>query len=224
MGYKITIDGPSASGKGYLAHEISKRLEILNVDTGAMYRAFGLYCLQNSIDLNDESKIASALREANIDFNYDNDTLKVYLNNKDISKDIRTEQVGMLASVVSAIPMVRTHMVKLQRQIAGFNNIVMEGRDIGSVVFPEAELKIFLTASDAVRAERRYKDLLEKNKQVTLEGVLEDIKKRDETDINKAISPLVKTEDMIELDTTYLDKEQVIQKVLELVKEKGLIK
>ena len=223
MGYKITIDGPSGSGKGFIASEISKRLNSLNIDTGAMYRAFGLYCIENGIDLENEEQVEFALNNTKITFKPDLDVLRIYLNDEDVSGRIRTEQVGMLASKVSAIPVVRKYMVEKQREIAGENNVIMEGRDIGSVVFPNAELKIFLTASKEIRATRRLNDLLNKGMKVTYEEVLEDITKRDESDINKKISPLIKTDDMIELDTTLLSKEQVINEVLRLVVKKGLV-
>ena len=224
MGYKITIDGPSGTGKGYVAKEISKKLGIVNIDTGAMYRAFALYCKENNIDLNDEIQVSHALQNAEIQFVYKEDVAKVLLNNNDVSDCIRTEEIGMLASKVSSIPIVRQDMVKRQRELAGETDVLMEGRDIGSVVFPDAELKIFLTADASVRAKRRYNQLTLAGKEVTYEQVLEDIKRRDEADINKGVSPLIKTEDMVELDTTTLSKQEVLDEVLRLVKEKGLIK
>lgn len=224
MGYKIAIDGPSGTGKGYVAHEISRKLGIMYIDTGAMYRAFGLYCYENNVDLNNESMVKTALNNAKIDLVYDKDVLKIFLNDIDVSNRIRTEQVGMFATEVSSLTLVRQHMVEMQRKLAGQNNVVMEGRDIGSVVFPNAELKIFLTADVTVRAERRYNDLSLKNKNITFEEVLADIRKRDENDKNRKVSPLIKMDDMIEIDTTYLNKEQVMEEVLKLVKEKGLIK
>lgn len=223
MGYKIAIDGPSGTGKGYVAHEISKILDCMYVDTGAMYRAFGLYCKNNNIDLDDEKQIRNALDNAELSFDYEQDTFKTFVNGEDVSSAIRTEQVGKLATIVSALPVVRQRMIERQRNLAGTNNVVMEGRDIGSVVFRDAELKIFLTADLHVRAERRYNDLILSGKNVTFEEVLEDIKRRDEKDMTKAISPLIKTDDMIVLDTTYLDKQQVIEEVLKLVKQKGLV-
>ena len=223
MGYKIAIDGPSGTGKGHVARVVSKILGIVNIDTGAMYRAFALYCNENNVNLEDTKAINEALENVEIEFEHNNDKMKVLLNGKDVSDAIRTEQVGYMASKVSAIVEIRQYMVKKQRELAGTNNVLMEGRDIGSVVFPDAELKIYLTADADVRAHRRYKDLVLKNKDVTFEQVLEDIKRRDELDKTKAISPLIKTEDMIEIDSTNLSKEQVVEKVLELVKEKGLV-
>lgn len=223
MGYKIAIDGPSGTGKGYVARVVSKMLGIVNIDTGAMYRAFALYCKENNVNIDNASDIDNALKNVEIKLEHNNDISKVFLNGEDVSEIIRTEQIGMLASKVSAIAQVRQDMVKRQRKLAGENNVLMEGRDIGSIVFPDAELKIYLTADLDVRAKRRYKDLVLKSKEVTYEQVLEDIKRRDELDKTKAISPLVKTEDMIEIDSTNLSKEQVVEKVLEQVRRKGLV-
>lgn len=224
MGYKIAIDGPSGCGKGYAAYEISKKLKCMYVDTGAMYRAFGLYCENNNVNLDDEQSVITALNDAKIDFVYDNDTLKILLNGVDVSQTIRTEQVGRLATIVSAMPLVRQNMIKRQRELAGEHNIVMEGRDIGSVVFPNAELKIFLTATPEVRAERRYNELVSKKHKVTYEEVLENIKRRDISDLTRPISPLIKMNDMIEIDTTYLNRQQVVDTILQLVEQKGLVK
>lgn len=224
MGNKITIDGPAGAGKGFVAQTIANKLGYMYIDTGAMYRAFGLYVLNNNIDINDEEKISEALDNVDIRLEYDeNKKLIVYLNEEDVSNAIRTEQVGVFSAVVSALPSVRELMTKLQKDMAGKNNIVMEGRDIGSVVFPDAEVKIFLTASKEERAKRRYNDLLEKGRKTTYSEVLASIAKRDELDTTKKISPLIKTEDMIEVDTTFLNKEEVIERVLQIVKEKGII-
>jgi len=223
MGYKITIDGPSGTGKGFVAREISKVLGILNIDTGAMYRAFALYCYQNNVDLEDELEVKNALDTADIRFVYNDGELGVLLDAVCVTDKIRTEKIGFLASKVSAIPCVRQVMVEKQRKMAGSNNVLMEGRDIGSVVFPDAELKIFLTADATIRAKRRYNDLVLKNPEITLEQVKEDIKRRDFEDIHKGVSPLIKTKDMIELDTTNLSKQQVLDEVLKLVKDKGLV-
>lgn len=223
MGYKIAIDGPAGTGKGFVACEISKILGIMYVDTGAMYRAFALYCYNNNIDVENYKQIEQALGNVKTTLLYDNQNLKVLLNDEDVSEKIRNENISMLASVVSSIPIVREYMVESQRNLAGTYNVIMEGRDIGSVVFPDAELKIFLTAKREVRAQRRYKDLALKNSNITYEEVLEDIIKRDERDTTRKISPLIKTEDMIEIDTTYLNKQEVINKVMELIRQKELI-
>lgn len=223
MGYKIAIDGPSGTGKGYVARVVSGILGIVNIDTGAMYRAFALYCSENNVNIHEENEIKEALANVNINFEHTNNGLKIMLNGKDVSQSIRTEQVGFLASKVSSIVQVREYMVEKQRNLAGENNVLMEGRDIGSVVFPDAELKIYLTAEPKTRAERRYNELVLKGENVTFDQVLEDIQRRDEADKTKAISPLIKTEDMIEIDSTNLSKEQVVKRVLELLKDKGLV-
>lgn len=222
MTYKITIDGPSGTGKGYVAQEVSKKLGFLHLDTGAMYRAFTLYCKNNNINIDDEEGINSAIDKVKIDFIYEDNSVKTILNGANVSLDIRTEEIGILTSKFSALPKVRETMIKRQREYSVNNNIVVDGRDTGSVVFKDATLKIFLTASVEARAKRRYNELVLKGQSVVFEDVLEDIKKRDEMDLTRKISPLIKTEDMIKIDTTNLNKEQVVEKVLELVKQKGL--
>ena len=223
MGYKITIDGPAGAGKGFLATELANRLDLLYVDTGAMYRAIALYTIENNIDASNNEQVIDSLKDINIKLSYEEKKLKIYLNNSDVSVKIRTEQVALVAAKVSSIPEVREFMVNIQRNFAKNNNIVMEGRDIGSIVLPDAELKIFLTGSKEERAKRRMLDLINKGKVVTLEEVIDLINKRDELDRTREISPLIKTEDMIEIDTTNLDKDGVVKRALELVKEKGLI-
>ena len=223
MGYKITIDGPAGAGKGFLATELANRLDLLYVDTGAMYRAIALYTIENNIDASNNEQVIDSLKDINIKLSYEEKKLKIYLNNSDVSVKIRTEQVALVAAKVSSIPEVREFMVNIQRNFAKNNNIVMEGRDIGSIVLPDAELKIFLTGSKEERAKRRMLDLINKGKVVTLEEVIDLINKRDELDRTREISPLIKTEDMIEIDTTNLDKDGVVKRALELVEEKGLI-
>lgn len=223
MGYKISIDGPSGAGKGSVAKGLSEKLDILNIDTGAMYRTLALYCIENNINVDDEKQIISILKDVDIYLQNENSLVKAFLNDIDVSHKIRTEQVGFVAAKVSSVLAVREYMREKQRAMAGSQNVVAEGRDIGSVVFPDADLKIFLTATVETRAERRYKDMLQKNKETTYEEVLEYIKQRDELDKTRKISPLIKTQDMVEIDNTNMSKEQVVDKVLELVREKGLV-
>lgn len=223
MGYKITIDGPSGAGKGCVAKGLSERLDILNIDTGAMYRTLALYCIENNVNVDNEKEIVSILNDVHIYLKNENSQVKAFLNDIDVSQKIRTEQVGLVAAKVSSILDVREYMREKQRAMAGSQNVVAEGRDIGSVVFPDAELKIFLTATVETRAKRRYKDMIEKNKETTYDEVLEYMKKRDELDRTRKISPLIKTEDMVEIDNTNMSKVEVVEKVLELVKEKGLV-
>lgn len=224
MSYKIAIDGPAGAGKGYVAKTISKILGIIYIDTGAMYRAFGLYVNQNNIDLQDEGSVEKALTNCNISFKYSGDKLSVYLNGVDVEDNIRTEEAGMMASKVSSIKSVRQDMVRRQREMGKEYSVIMEGRDIGSVVFPDAEVKIYLTADVTERAKRRLIDLKAKGLEITLEEVIEDIKKRDEADINKPISPLIKTEDAIEIDTTNMTREEVVNHILEIISRKGILK
>ena len=223
MGYKITIDGPSGAGKGSVAKGLSEKLDILNIDTGAMYRTLALYCIQNNVNVDNVNDVINVLSDVDIYLKNEDGVVSAYLNDLNVSSKIRTEQVGFVAAKVSSILPVREYMRQKQRAMTGTQNVVAEGRDIGSVVFPDADLKIFLTADVETRAQRRYKDMLEKNKEITYESVLEYIIQRDELDRTRKISPLVKTEDMIEIDNTNMSKEEVVEKVLELIKEKGLV-
>lgn len=224
MGYKIAIDGPAGAGKGYVAKCLSQKLNIIYIDTGAMYRAFGYYVTLNNIDLKNESEVENALKNCNISFEYIEGKPNIILNNENVESKIRTEEAGMMASKVSSIKIVRQTMVEKQREMAKKYSIVMEGRDIGSVVFPDAEVKIFLTASSEERAQRRYLDLKDNKPNITLEEVKEDIKKRDYMDINKPISPLVKVEDAILVDTTNMKKEEVVEYIFNIIKDKGIVK
>lgn len=224
MGYKIAIDGPAGAGKSYLAKEISKKLNILYIDTGAMYRAFGVYVSENKINLEDTDQVERALNKCNIYFKNINDENLVYMNSEEVTKKIRTEQAAMMASEVSAINVVRQDMIKRQRKMGEMENVIMEGRDIGSVVFKEADLKIHLTADINKRAKRRLNDLLEKGIKTNVDKVIADIQKRDYADINKKISPLIKTKDSIEIDTTNMSKEEMVEFLLNIIKNKGLLK
>lgn len=221
--YIIAIDGPSAAGKSCLSKEISDRLNIVYIDTGAMYRAVALYFIENEVNGKDEKQVAEALENIDIKFERIDSKLRVFLNNEDISDKIRTEEIGMMASKVSAIPAVRYDMVDRQRKLSENYSVILDGRDIGSVVFPNADLKIYLSASEEERAKRRLIDLQQKGIETTFEEVLEDIKKRDYNDINKPISPLVKTADAVFIDTTKMTREDVIYKVISLLKERDVI-
>lgn len=223
MGYKIAIDGPAGAGKGYVAREISNILNILYIDTGAMYRAFGVYVNENKVNLEDIKQVENALSNCDIYFKNINDEIRIFINNDDVSEKIRSEQAGLMASKVSAINIVRQDMVKRQKELAKKDNVIMEGRDIGSVVLKDAELKIYLTADIQTRAERRLKDLIIKDKTITLDKVISDITTRDFLDTTKKISPLIKTKDAIEVDTTTMSKEEVVKYILNIIKDKGLL-
>ncbi len=221
--YIIAVDGPSAAGKSYLSKQISDKLGIVYIDTGAMYRAVALYFIENNINIENKNEVEDALNNIDIKFDRVNEELHIFLNDEDVASKIRTEEIGMMASKVSAIKSVRYDMIDRQRKLAEDDSVILDGRDIGSVVFPNADLKIYLTADEKERAKRRLLDLKIKNPNCSFDAVLEDIKKRDYNDINKPISPLVKTDDAVLIDTTNMTKQQVIDKVILLLKERNVI-
>lgn len=212
----VAIDGPAGAGKSSISKEVAKRMNFLYIDTGAMYRAVGYYCIKNNIDYNDEEKVNSILDDLNIVEEY-TDKTNVYLNGEDITGLIRTESVSKAASVTSSYKNVRVKLVELQREMAKTMNVIMDGRDIGSVVLPNAELKIYLDASPEIRAERR---LLELSEDANYEDVLRDIKERDDRDMNRKESPLVQVEDAIYIDNGICTQEETIEKIMNLIKEK----
>ncbi|MBR1454628.1 MAG: (d)CMP kinase [Lachnospiraceae bacterium] len=215
MSYKIAIDGPSSAGKSTLAKTLAKELGYVYIDTGAMYRAIGYYLIENNIDFHDEKAIEKVLDKIDVMLSYDKDNnLLVFLNGKDISKYIRTEKVGEAASVSSQFMKVREKLVALQRKLAESESCVMDGRDIASNVLPNANLKLYVTASDECRAKRRYLDEKAKGIDTTIEKVLKDLKERDHRDMTRANNPLVKVEDAIEIDTSNMTEDEVVDYVL----------
>ncbi len=220
MNYKIAIDGPGSSGKSTTAVELSKKLSFIYVDTGAMYRTVGLYCLRNNVDLENEEEVVKVLDNINMEFFYVDGVQQIKLNGENVSKEIRENDISTCASIISKYEKVREKLVAIQRGLANNNSIIMDGRDIGTVVLPDADLKIFLTARDEVRAERRYKELKEKGQDVTYEGILKDLRDRDYRDTHRENSPLMKAEDAIEVDTSYLSKDEVVDKIYDLFTEK----
>ena len=216
---KVAIDGPSGAGKSTIARAAAEQLEFVYVDTGAMYRTVALNALRNGIDLSDKEQITDSLNGLEVSLGFVNGAQRVYLNSEDVSEQIRTPEVSMAASKVSAVQSVRDFLFQLQRDIADKNNCLMDGRDIGTVVLPDAQVKIFLTASAEKRAERRFAELKEKGMDVNFEDVLKDIIQRDYNDSHRDIAPLKPTEQSIVIDTTSLDLEQSIEAVLNTVKE-----
>ena len=210
----IAIDGPAGSGKGTAAKLVSQKLNFMNIDTGAMYRCVALKMLENNIGLDDSEKIHKILDEMNIEFNGE----KVILNGRDVSKEIRTIEVSNFTSPVSTIGFIREKMVELQKQIGNGNNVVMEGRDIGTVVFPNADLKIYLDATPEERARRRVSQNTRNNIESNYEQILQDIIERDKRDSTREISPLKKAEDAVLIDSTELTIEEVVNKIVELAK------
>lgn len=216
----VAIDGPAGTGKGTIAALISKRLGFTNIDTGAMYRCITLKMLNKKIGLSDIEKIEKILNNTKIEFMNINDVQHVFLDDEDVTEEIRMPKVNELVSPVSAIKEIRIKLVEMQRELGSSGNVVMEGRDITTVVFPNAELKIYLTATPGERADRRFKELLKKGIETTYEDTLRSIVERDERDMNKEMGALKVADDAIVIDTTELSIEEVYEKVYELIEER----
>ena len=204
----IAIDGPSGAGKSSLAKRLAADLGYVYVDTGAMYRTIGLYAVRQGADLHDAAAVAALLPQIRLDIRLVDGSQHVYLNGEDVSEAIRAEEIGMAASAVSAHPPVRAFLLETQRGLAANQNVLMDGRDIGTVVLPNATVKIFLTASPEARAQRRCKELQEKGQAAEYETVLADIRQRDDQDTHRAVAPLKQAEDAILVDTSDIDFDQ----------------
>lgn len=220
MGFSIAIDGPAGAGKSTIAKNIAKCLGFVYIDTGAMYRAMAVYYMNKSIACDDIEKVLAQLDMIDIGLDYVGDVQHVYLNGEDVTGIIRTPEVGENASKVSAIAEVRAKLVAIQQKLAHRINVVMDGRDIGSVVLPDAPLKIYLTASAEVRAERRCKEYIEKGQEADFEVILQEIKDRDYRDTHRDASPLVCVDDAIIVDSSYMTIDEVTEKVISLAKER----
>ena len=216
----IAIDGPSGAGKSTIAKAVSKKPGFIYVDTGALYRSIGLYVLNKGKDTANREETAALLPEISVKIRYVDGVQHVYLNEEDVSDDIRKPPVSMAASNVSAHPEVREFLLNLQRQFAKENNVVMDGRDIGTVVLPHADIKIFLTASSEERARRRYRELIEKGEQVDFEQIHEEIKQRDFNDSHRAIAPLKQAPDAVLVDTTGCTLEESIEKLETIIRSR----
>lgn len=220
---QIAIDGPSGAGKSTMAKLVSQKLGIMYLDTGAMYRALALKAIRQNIDTNNSEKVSELLSDFNISIKYENGSQKVILNNEDISDKIRTDEVSMGASNVSAIPAVRKRLVELQQEMASNTSVVMDGRDIGTHVLPNADVKIFLTASVVQRALRRYNEQKEKGiLKKSLDEIEKEIEIRDYNDSHRAASPLKQADDAVLLDTSNYSIEESVEKILEIIRSKGL--
>ena len=215
MGINIAIDGPAGAGKSTIAKKVAKELSFIYVDTGAMYRAMALYLLEKGIS--GDEKISEACHDADISIRYEQ---QVILNGKNVTAFLRKEEVGNMASVSSANPEVRAHLLKLQRNLAAENNVVMDGRDIGTTILPNAEVKIFLTASAKTRASRRYLELTEKGEACDMAEILKDIVDRDERDMNRAVSPLKKAEDAVLVDSSEMGIDEVVESILSVYRKR----
>lgn len=216
----VAIDGPAGAGKSTVSRAAAKAMGYIYVDTGALYRAVGVNALRNGIDTKDKPAVAATLSDISVDLVFENGEQKVLLNGENVSTEIRTPPASMAASDVSAVPEVRAFLFDLQRDIAKRNNCIMDGRDIGTVVLPDAQVKIFLTASPEERAMRRYRELIEKGTEVDYKEVLDDLVQRDYNDSHREIAPLKPAEDGVILDTTGMTLEESIEAIIKTVKEK----
>lgn len=221
MSFVVAIDGPAGTGKGTITGLISKEMGLVNIDTGATYRCVALYAIRNNIKLEETQKIIDSLENIQIDMKNDNGEQKVFLNGEDVSKEIRTKEVTLIVSQISSIKEVRYKMVEIQRNLAKGKNVIMEGRDITTVVFPNANVKIYMDAEESERAKRRYKELQEKGIEMSYEEVLKNIRARDKNDREKEVGALKIAEDAIYLDTTDLSIEEVKEKVKQIIEEKS---
>ncbi len=212
--FNVAIDGPAGAGKSTVAKAVAKKMGIIYVDTGAMYRAMALNMIREKVDINDAAALSEAASKVDISLAYENGTQKVLLNGEDVSGVIRTEEVSAMASKTSVNPDVRTMLVKLQQKLAAEKSVVMDGRDIGTVVLPKADVKVYLTAGSGVRAKRRYDELKAKGEECDLKAIEEEIIERDHRDMTREISPLKQAEDAVFLDTSDLTIQQAVDEIM----------
>ena len=213
----IAIDGPSGSGKSTIAKILAKKLNISYLDTGAMYRGIGYYAVSNGISPDDEQAVVGLIKDLKMEISEENGIQQVIVNGKNVTPYIRENSISMAASTISKIPQVRIKLVELQREIAAKSDCVLDGRDIGSYVLPNADYKIYMTASSLVRAQRRQAELALKGQILTVDEILEDIEKRDKQDKTRKFAPLIICEDAVVIDTSFLNVEDVVEKVIDIV-------
>ena len=223
MIYNIAIDGPAGAGKSTIAKKVARELSCVYVDTGAMYRAMALYLLRRNVDRENPEEIGEVCQGAEISIEYKNGEQIVLLNGENVNPFLRREEVGNMASVSSANPKVREKLLDLQRKLAASMSVVMDGRDIGTTILPNAEVKIYLTASSLTRAERRYLELQEKGLSCDLEEIRKDIEERDSRDMNREISPLRQAEDAVLVDSSEMTMEDVVKCILQIFHEKVIL-
>ena len=218
MSYNIAIDGPAGAGKSTIAKKIAKKMNYIYVDTGAMYRAMALYLIRNGVTKDNTAKIEEVCQQADISIEYKDGEQIVLLNGENVNGLIRTEEVGNMASVSSANGKVREKLVQLQKELAKKADVVMDGRDIGTCVLPNADTKVYLTASSAVRAKRRFNELTQKGESCDLQKIEEDIIERDHRDMTREISPLKQAEDAVLVDSSDMTIDEVVEKIISLCK------
>ena len=218
--FNVAIDGPSGAGKSSVSKEAAKRMGFIHIDTGALYRSLAYSAIKNKININDEISLKNMLNMTKINIEFQDGVQNVILNGENVNDKIRTEEVSKGASDISKIPMIRAFLLDLQRDLARENNVVMDGRDIGTVVLPNADVKIFITASPEQRAERRYKELLAKGEKVVYNDILEKLIYRDHQDTHREIAPLKPCDDAVIIDTSDLDFSQSVNAVIDVIREK----
>lgn len=218
MGYNIAIDGPAGAGKSTIAKQVAKEKGFIYVDTGAMYRGLAVHFLQSGIDPQDTKEIEEACRNAEVTIGYEDGNQQIYLNGENITSSLRQEEVGNMASKSSAVPKVREKLLDLQRTLAAEKDVVMDGRDIGTNVLPQADVKVFLTADARTRAKRRYDELTAKGISCNLDEIESDIRERDERDMNRETAPLKQAEDAVLIDSSHMSIPEVVSKILSLCK------
>lgn len=217
MGFNVAIDGPAGAGKSTIAKTVAKNMQFIYVDTGAMYRTIGFYMLRNGISVDDPEAVAAHLSEVDVTLGYEDGVQQVYLNGENVSASIRTQEVGEAASKVSAMPPVRAALLNLQRNLARSADILMDGRDIGTVVLPDADVKVFLTASSLVRAKRRYDELTAKGTVCDLAVIQKEIEERDYRDMHREIAPLKQAADAVLVDSSDMTIDEVVAEIIRLI-------
>lgn len=220
MGFVVAVDGPAGSGKGTITREVAKKMNLINIDTGAMYRCVTLLMIRQNIKLEDKEKIKEILDKIDIKFGIENGEQKVYLNSEDVSLLIRTKEVNEFVSPVSTLKIVRERLADMQREMSKAIDVIMEGRDIGTNVFPNANVKIYLDATPEERAKRRFKQNEEIGIQIPYEEILESVKNRDYIDSHREISPLKQAEDAIYIDSTNMTIDEVVEEIVNIIKKK----
>ena len=220
MGFNIAIDGPAGAGKSTIAKRAAKELSFIYVDTGAMYRSIALGLLRGGVDIEDTQALEKALEQIEVSIGYENHEQQVFLNQENVSGLIRTEEVSRMASAASAKPQVRAKLTELQRSLARREDVLMDGRDIGTMILPDAQLKIYLTASVHTRALRRYKELIERGEDCSLEDIEKDIEERDYRDMHRETAPLCQAEDAVLVDSSEMTIDEVVERIISLAKSR----
>lgn len=220
MGFNIAVDGPAGAGKSTIAKLVAKKMNLIYVDTGAMYRAIALYLLRMGVDINDDEAVIKECVNADITIKYEDGAQVVYLNGENVNAFLRTEEVGNAASKTSVLAPLRAHLLSLQQNMAKTNDCIMDGRDIGTCVLPNADVKIYLTASSAVRAKRRYDELTAKGEVCDLDKIKADIEERDYRDMNRETAPLKRAEDAVLVDSSYMTIEEVVEEIIKISERK----